>query len=54
MTVAEIARLNYLSERSMYRRIRSLYDTLGVDSRAELVRSKPRSDVSFPLTVLRG
>ncbi|WP_281875338.1 hypothetical protein [Nocardia sputorum] len=54
MTVAEIARLHYLSERSMYRRIRSLYDTLGVDSRAELVRAQPRGDVSFPLTVLRG
>ncbi|MFI9636170.1 hypothetical protein ACIHAX_26115 [Nocardia sp. NPDC051929] len=54
MTVAEIARLNYLSERSMYRRIRSLYDTLGVGSRAELVGSEHRADVSFPLTVLRG
>ncbi|WP_039796219.1 response regulator transcription factor [Nocardia araoensis] len=54
MTVAEIARLNYLSERSMYRRIRSLYDTLGVGSRAELVGSERRADVSFPLTVLRG
>ncbi|WP_280244622.1 helix-turn-helix transcriptional regulator [Nocardia abscessus] len=54
MTVAEIARLNYLSERSMYRRIRRLYDTLGVDSRAELVGSQPRGDLSFPLAVLRG
>ncbi len=37
MTVAEIARRNYMSERSMYRRIRHLYDALGVVGRAELV-----------------
>ncbi|MFI6997900.1 hypothetical protein [Nocardia sp. NPDC050175] len=53
MTVAEIARLNYLSERSMYRRIRSLYETLGVHSRAELVRSAHRAEPSAPLALLR-
>ncbi|MEU7143127.1 helix-turn-helix domain-containing protein [Nocardia sp. NPDC046473] len=52
MTVAEIARLNYLSERSMYRRIRNLYDTLGVHSRAELIRSAHRAEA--PLALLRG
>lgn len=51
MTVAEIARHHYLSERSMYRRIRNLYDTLGVHSRAELVSSAPRDDISAPLTM---
>ncbi|GAA5080641.1 hypothetical protein GCM10023319_21310 [Nocardia iowensis] len=54
MTVAEIARLHYLSERSMYRRIRNLYDTLGVVSRAELVRSEHRADPTPPLVTLRG
>ncbi|MFQ6327138.1 helix-turn-helix transcriptional regulator [Nocardia sp. CWNU-33] len=39
MTVAEIARANYLSERSIYRRIRNLYNALGVVSRTELIRS---------------
>ncbi|MFG2445269.1 hypothetical protein ACGFQG_20585 [Nocardia fluminea] len=39
MTVAEIARLNYMSERSMYRRIRHLYDAVGVAGRSQLVRS---------------
>ncbi|MGW0246726.1 helix-turn-helix transcriptional regulator [Nocardia goodfellowii] len=39
MTVAEIARLNYVSERSMYRRIRSLYDMVGVASRTQLMGS---------------
>ncbi|MEV6426939.1 hypothetical protein [Nocardia sp. NPDC051463] len=39
MTVAEIARLNYMSERSMYRRIRNLYDTVGVEGRSQLRRS---------------
>ncbi|MFI7408987.1 helix-turn-helix transcriptional regulator [Streptomyces sp. NPDC049627] len=37
MTVSEIARRHYCSERSMYRRIRRLYDELGVRGRAELV-----------------
>lgn len=54
MTVAEIARHNYLSERSMYRRIRNLYDTLGVHSRAELVRSEPSDDTSAPLAMCRS
>ncbi|WP_378737534.1 helix-turn-helix transcriptional regulator [Nocardia brasiliensis] len=54
MTVAEIARLNYLSERSMYRRIRNLYDTLGIASRAELARSEHHADPPPPLVPLRG
>ncbi|MEV6419885.1 hypothetical protein [Streptomyces sp. NPDC051662] len=37
MTVSEIARRHYCSERSMYRRIRRLYDELGVRGRAELM-----------------
>ncbi|MEU9759598.1 DNA-binding response regulator [Streptomyces sp. NPDC047985] len=38
ITVAEIARRHYYcSERSMYRRIRRLYDDLGVGGRAELM-----------------
>lgn len=37
MTVSEIARRHYCSERSMYRRIRRLYDEFGVRGRAELV-----------------
>ncbi|MFI9625600.1 DNA-binding response regulator [Streptomyces sp. NPDC052042] len=38
ITVAEIARRHYYcSERSMYRRIRRLYDDLGVGNRAELM-----------------
>ncbi|WP_431034444.1 helix-turn-helix transcriptional regulator [Streptomyces sp. P6-2-1] len=36
-TVSEIARRHYCSERSMYRRIRRLYDLLGVRGRAELM-----------------
>ncbi|GHH40756.1 helix-turn-helix transcriptional regulator [Streptomyces candidus] len=36
MTVSEIARSHYCSERSMYRRIRRLYDSLGVGNRSEL------------------
>ncbi|MFI9406674.1 hypothetical protein [Nocardia sp. NPDC052316] len=52
MTVAEIARHNYLSERSMYRRIRALYNTLGVRNRAELAE---RRDAARPsMTVLRN
>lgn len=39
MTVAEIARSAFISERSMYRRIRALYRRLGVNDRAELRRS---------------
>ncbi|MFI6045249.1 hypothetical protein ACIA8C_26705 [Nocardia sp. NPDC051321] len=54
MTVAEIARQNYLSERSMYRRIRNLYDTMGVHSRAELVRSASRDDAPAPRTMYRS
>ncbi|MFC9894044.1 helix-turn-helix transcriptional regulator [Nocardia sp. NPDC127579] len=38
-TIAEIARQNYMSERSMYRRVRELYDALGVVSRSQLMRS---------------
>ncbi|CAM4237807.1 response regulator transcription factor [Nocardia ninae] len=52
MTVAEIARHNYLSERSMYRRIRALYNTLGVRNRAEL--AERRDAVRPPMTVLRS
>ncbi len=37
MTVLEIARRSYCSERSMYRRIRRLYDTVGVRNRFELI-----------------
>ncbi|MEE1737291.1 hypothetical protein [Streptomyces sp. BE147] len=37
MTVSEIARTYYCSERSMYRRIRKLYDDLGIRSRTELM-----------------
>lgn len=37
MTVTEIARRYYCSERTMYRRIRKLYDDVGVRSRAELI-----------------
>ncbi|MFJ4825650.1 DNA-binding response regulator [Streptomyces bacillaris] len=36
MTVSEIARCHYCSERSMYRRIRRLYNSLGVGNRSEL------------------
>lgn len=36
-TVSEIARRHYCSERSMYRRIRRLYDDLGVGGRSELL-----------------
>lgn len=39
MTVAEIARHNYVSERSMYRRIRALYNVLGVTGRSEVMSS---------------
>jgi DNA-binding NarL/FixJ family response regulator len=35
-TVAAIARRFYCSERSMYRRVRRLYDAVGVSSRSEL------------------
>ncbi len=42
MTVTEIARHYYCSERSMYRRIRKLYDALGVGSRAELMSAAGR------------
>ncbi|QBS43143.1 hypothetical protein [Nocardia sp. CS682] len=52
MTVAEIARHNYLSERSMYRRIRALYNTLGVRNRAEL--AERRDAARPPMTVLRS
>ncbi|WP_194834218.1 DNA-binding response regulator [Nocardia sp. XZ_19_369] len=52
MTVAEIARHNYLSERSMYRRIRALYNTLGVRNRAELAES--RAAARPPMTVLHS
>ncbi|MFE9582332.1 hypothetical protein ACFYO1_38550 [Nocardia sp. NPDC006044] len=54
MTVAEIARHNYLSERSMYRRIRNLYDTMGVHSRAELVRAAPEEDAPAALALYRS
>ncbi|WP_069165969.1 helix-turn-helix transcriptional regulator [Nocardia altamirensis] len=52
MTVAEIARHCYMSERSMYRRIRQLYDKVGVASRAELVRSSSGDDPGLSVTVL--
>lgn len=35
-TIATIARRYYCSERSMYRRVRALYDELGVSGRSEL------------------
>ncbi|MEU0872520.1 helix-turn-helix transcriptional regulator [Nocardia brasiliensis] len=54
MTVAEIARQNYLSERSMYRRIRNLYDVLGVSGRNDLVNAGALEPARAPLTVLRG
>lgn len=53
MTVAEIARQNYLSERSMYRRIRNLYDTLGVSGRNDLMNSAEPTPTRS-LTVLRA
>ncbi|GAA3137906.1 hypothetical protein GCM10010466_31010 [Planomonospora alba] len=37
MTISEIARRYYCSERSMYRRIRRLYDDLAVGCRTELI-----------------
>ncbi|MCL7379659.1 hypothetical protein [Streptomyces sp. 35G-GA-8] len=43
MTVSEIARRHYCSERSMYRRIRRIYDELGVRGRAELMSVVPAS-----------
>lgn len=43
-SVADLAKTSYCSERSMYRRIRALYDTIGVSSRVELrVRVAQRS-----------
>jgi DNA-binding NarL/FixJ family response regulator len=52
MTVAEIARESYISERSMYRRIRCLYDKLGVDSRAELITLSDQDDCHSKLSAL--
>jgi DNA-binding NarL/FixJ family response regulator len=54
MTVAEIARQNYMSERSMYRRIRKIYDTLGITGRVELVRSVAPIDPLAQVTALRA
>lgn len=55
MTVCEIARRYYCSERTMYRRIRKLYDDVGVGSRAELIPlasvltlNRPRAAAQLP------
>lgn len=55
MTVSEIARRYYCSERTMYRRIRKLYDDVGVRSRAELIPlasvlppDQPRTPATLP------
>ncbi|WP_246530712.1 helix-turn-helix transcriptional regulator [Streptomyces bathyalis] len=55
MTVCEIARRYYCSERTMYRRIRKLYDDVGVSSRAELIPlasvltlNQPRAAAQLP------
>lgn len=55
MTVCEIARRYYCSERTMYRRIRKLYDDVGVGSRAELIPlasvltlNQPRAAAQLP------
>ncbi|MFF2964368.1 DNA-binding response regulator [Streptomyces sp. NPDC057963] len=51
ITVSEIARrYYYCSERSMYRRIRRLYDDLGVGGRAELISLATVPDPRRPLT----
>ncbi|WP_051186307.1 helix-turn-helix transcriptional regulator [Nocardia tenerifensis] len=42
LTVADIARRSYMSERSMYRRIRKLYNALGVTGRTELIQAVDR------------
>jgi DNA-binding CsgD family transcriptional regulator len=49
MTVSEIARRHYCSERSMYRRIRRLYDDLGVRGRAELMTLASEPAMRDPL-----
>ncbi|MGW0178189.1 hypothetical protein [Nocardia sp. NPDC003345] len=48
MTIAEIARHNYMSERSMYRRVRALYNVLGVTGRSELMGSPPADESGNP------
>ncbi|MZF87638.1 helix-turn-helix domain-containing protein [Streptomyces sp. SID5643] len=50
MTVTEIARRYYCSERSMYRRIRKLYNRLGVGCRTELVSEAAALGLTRPLT----
>ncbi|MGW4561591.1 helix-turn-helix transcriptional regulator [Streptomyces sp. NPDC004561] len=50
MTVTEIARRHYCSERSMYRRIRKLYDGLGVGGRTELMSEAAALGLIRPLT----
>ncbi|MGY1941896.1 helix-turn-helix transcriptional regulator [Nocardia asiatica] len=44
MTIAEIARQNYMSERSMYRRIRKIYQILGIAGRVELLHPAVATD----------
>ncbi|MGW1145061.1 helix-turn-helix transcriptional regulator [Streptomyces sp. NPDC002454] len=51
MTVNEIARRHYCSERSMYRRIRKLYDGLGVCGRTELLSKASALGLNRPMTV---
>ncbi|MEE1786410.1 helix-turn-helix domain-containing protein [Streptomyces sp. SP17BM10] len=53
MTVSEIARHHYCSERSMYRRIRRLYDHLDVGNRTELVTLAAALGLNRP-TAARG
>ncbi|WP_280251877.1 hypothetical protein [Nocardia abscessus] len=53
MTVAEIARRNYISERSMYRRIRKIYNFLGITGRVELIRSAGPNDPLAHVTALQ-
>ncbi|WP_019547651.1 helix-turn-helix transcriptional regulator [Streptomyces sulphureus] len=44
LTVSEIARRFYCSERTMYRRIRHLYDAFGVSRRSELMAAVSRAN----------
>ncbi|MBT2398832.1 DNA-binding response regulator [Streptomyces sp. ISL-100] len=50
MTVSEIARSYYCSERSMYRRVRKLYDDLGVSGRTELMSLAGTLGLNQPAT----
>ncbi|AJT63379.1 hypothetical protein T261_1694 [Streptomyces lydicus] len=53
-TVSEIARRHYCSERSMYRRIRRLYDDLGVTGRAELLSLAAGWGLAHPVPARAG